>query len=54
MESIETAVAQSVLDFPTEQEPAEVRHLAKRCLMNYAGVVFFAILDRSINIRVGP
>ena len=50
MGKTETALAQFVLDFPTERVPAEIIHLAKRCVMNYAGVALYATLDPAINI----
>ncbi len=50
MGKTETALAQFVLDFPTERVPADIIHLAKRCLMNYAGVALYATLDPAINI----
>ncbi|MSP36973.1 MAG: MmgE/PrpD family protein [Deltaproteobacteria bacterium] len=52
MGKTETALAQFVLDFPTENVSAEIMHLAKRCLMNYAGVALYATLDPSINIML--
>ncbi|HVO91832.1 MAG TPA: MmgE/PrpD family protein, partial [Terriglobales bacterium] len=42
--------AKFVLNFPTEDVPADVVHLAKRCLMNYAGVALLATLDPAIDI----
>ena len=42
MGQTETALAKFVLDFPTQDVPADVMHLAKRCLMNYSGVALLA------------
>src|SRR4029077_14521901 len=50
MGKTETTLAQFVVDFPTEDVPADVLHLAKRCLMNYSGVALFATLDPAIDI----
>lgn len=50
MGQTETALAKFVVDLPTEDIPAEVMHLAKRCLMNYSGVALFATLDPAIDI----
>jgi 2-methylcitrate dehydratase PrpD len=50
MGQTETALAKFVLDFPTEDVPADVMHLAKRCLMNHIGVALFATLDPAIDI----
>jgi len=52
MGKIETNLAQFVLDFPTERVPEEIIHLAKRCLMNYAGVALDATLDPASNIML--
>jgi 2-methylcitrate dehydratase PrpD len=50
MGQTETALAKFALDFPTEDVPADVLHLAKRCLMNYTGVALLANLDPAIDI----
>ncbi len=50
MGQTETALAKFVLNFPTEDVPADVLHLAKRCLMNYSGVALLANLDPAIDI----
>ncbi len=50
MGQTETALAKFALDFPTEDVPADVLHLAKRCLMNYSGVALLANLDPAIDI----
>ena len=50
MGQTETALAKFVLDFPTQDVPADVMHLAKRCLMNYSGVALLANLDPAIDI----
>ena len=43
MGQTETALAKFVLDFPTQNVPADVMHLAKRCLMNYSGVALLEV-----------
>jgi len=50
MGQTETALAKFALDFPTQEVPADVMHLAKRCLMNYSGVALLANLDPAIDI----
>ncbi len=50
MGKTETTLAEFVLDFSTEEIPPDVMHLAKRCLMNYAGVALYATLDPAIDI----
>jgi 2-methylcitrate dehydratase PrpD len=50
MVKTETTLAQFVVDFPTQDIPSDVMHLAKRCLMNYSGVALFATLDPAIDI----
>jgi 2-methylcitrate dehydratase PrpD len=50
MGKTETTLAQFVMDFPTQDIPSDVMHLAKRCLMNYSGVALFATLDPAIDI----
>ena len=50
MGQTETALAKFTLDFPTEDVPVDVMHLAKRCLMNYSGVALLANLDPAIDI----
>lgn len=50
MGQTETTLAKFVLNFPTEDIPADVMHLAKRCLMNYSGVALLATLDPAIDI----
>lgn len=50
MGQTETTLAQFVVDFPTQDIPSDVMHLAKRCLMNYSGVALFATLDPAIDI----
>jgi 2-methylcitrate dehydratase PrpD len=52
MGQTESALAKFVLDFPTQDVPADVMHLAKRCLMNYSGVALFATLDPAIDILI--
>ena len=50
MGQTETTLAKFVVDFPTDDIPADVMHLAKRCLMNYTGVALYASLDPAIDI----
>lgn len=50
MGQTETEVAKFVVDFPTDDIPSDVMHLAKRCLMNYAGVALYASIDPAIDI----
>jgi 2-methylcitrate dehydratase PrpD len=50
MGKTETTLAHFVVDFPTQDIPSDVMHLAKRCLMNYSGVALFATLDPAIDI----
>src|SRR4029077_18988375 len=50
MGQTETTLAKFVVDFPTDDIPYDVMHLAKRCLMNYAGVSLYATLDPAIDI----
>jgi len=50
MGKTETTLAQFVVDFPTQDIPSDVMHLAKRCLMNYSGVAVLANLDPAIDI----
>jgi 2-methylcitrate dehydratase PrpD len=50
MGQTETTFAKFVVDFPTDNIPPDVMHLAKRCLMNYSGVALYATLDPAIDI----
>ncbi|MBM2804139.1 MAG: MmgE/PrpD family protein [Deltaproteobacteria bacterium] len=50
MGKTETTLAQFTLNFPTQDIPADVMHLAKRCVMNSCGVALFATLDPAIDI----
>ncbi|HZT06416.1 MAG TPA: MmgE/PrpD family protein [Chloroflexota bacterium] len=50
MGATESQFASFVRTFPTEKIPAEIMHLAKRCLMNYAGVALFGSRDPSVNV----
>ena len=50
MGQTETRLAKFVMDFPTDDIPSDVMHLAKRCLINYAGVSLYATLDPAIDI----
>ena len=50
MGQTETTLAKFVVDFPTDDIPSDVMHLAKRCLINYAGVSLYATLDPAIDI----
>ena len=50
MGKTETTLARFTLNFPTQDIPADVMHLAKRCVMNSCGVALFATLDPAIEI----
>lgn len=50
MGKTETTLAQFALNYPTQDIPADVMHLAKRCVMNSCGVALFATLDPAIEI----
>src|SRR6186997_3414025 len=50
MGKTETTLAQFALNFPTQDIPADVMHLAKRCVMNSCGVALVATLDPAIDI----
>lgn len=50
MGKTETTLAQFALNYPTQDIPADVMHLAKRCVMNSCGVALFATLDPTIHI----
>jgi 2-methylcitrate dehydratase PrpD len=50
MGATETALAKFVLEFPTDNIPADVMHLAKRCVMNSCGVALYATLDPAVEI----
>lgn len=50
MGKTETTLAQFTLNFSTQDIPADVMHLAKRCVMNSCGVALFATLDPAIDI----
>jgi 2-methylcitrate dehydratase PrpD len=50
MGKTETTLAQFTLNFPTVDVPADVMHLAKRCVMNSCGVALYATLDPAIEI----
>ena len=50
MGDTERKLADLVVNFKTEDIPDDVMHLAKRCLMNYAGVALYATLDPSIGV----
>ena len=52
MGKTETTLAQFALNFPTEKIPADVMHLAKRCVMNSCGVALYATLDPAIEIML--
>ena len=50
MGKTETTLAQFALNFPTRDIPANVMHLAKRCVMNSCGVALYATLDPAVDI----
>ncbi len=50
MGKTETTLANFVLNFPTQDIPSDVMHLAKRCVMNSCGVALYGTLDPAIDI----
>jgi 2-methylcitrate dehydratase PrpD len=52
MGKTETTLAKFALDFPTQDIPPDVMHLAKRCVMNSCGVALYATLDPASDILV--
>jgi 2-methylcitrate dehydratase PrpD len=46
----ETTLAKFVLEYPTQDIPSDVMHLAKRCVMNSCGVALYATLDPAVEI----
>jgi 2-methylcitrate dehydratase PrpD len=50
MGATETTLAKFVLEFPTQDIPSDVMHLAKRCVMNSCGVALYATLDPAVEI----
>ena len=52
MGKTETTLAKFALDFPTQDIPSNVMHLAKRCVMNSCGVALYGTLDPAINIML--
>ena len=52
MGKTETTLAKFALDFPTQDIPSDVMHLAKRCAMNSCGVALYATLDPASNIML--
>ena len=52
MGKTETTLAKFVLDFPTQDIPSDVMHLAKRCLMNLPASRCSPTLDPAINIML--
>jgi 2-methylcitrate dehydratase PrpD len=50
MGKTETTLAQFTLNFSTQDIPADVMHLAKRCVMNSCGVALYATLDPATEI----
>ena len=52
MGKTETTLAEFALNFPTANIPADVMHLAKRCVMNSCGVALYATLDPAIEIML--
>jgi len=52
MGKTETTLAKFALDFPTQDIPSDVMHLAKRCVMNSCGVALYGTLDPAINIML--
>ena len=52
MGKTETTLAKFALEFPTQDIPSDVMHLAKRCAMNSWGVALYATLDPASNIML--
>src|SRR5438045_4859809 len=50
MGATESQLASFVKSYPADEIPPEVMHLAKRCLMNYAGVAVYGSRDPSVNV----
>jgi 2-methylcitrate dehydratase PrpD len=50
MGATETTLAKFVLDYPTQDIPSDVMHLAKRCMLNSCGVALYATLDPAVDI----
>jgi 2-methylcitrate dehydratase PrpD len=50
MGATESQLASFVKSFPADQIPAQVMHLAKRCLMNYCGVALYGSRDPSVTV----
>ncbi len=50
MADTETKLAKFVLEYPTQDIPSDVMHLAKRCVMNSCGVALYATLDPAVEI----
>jgi 2-methylcitrate dehydratase PrpD len=50
MGKTETTLANFALNFPTQDIPPEIMHLAKRCVMNSCGVALYGTLDPAIDI----
>lgn len=48
----ESKLAQFAVGFSSADIPADVMHLAKRCLMNYSGVALWGTLDPAIDIML--
>jgi 2-methylcitrate dehydratase PrpD len=52
MGKTESTLADFALNFPTEEIPSDVMHLAKRCAMNSWGVGLYATLDPANSIML--
>jgi 2-methylcitrate dehydratase PrpD len=53
MGATETQLAGFVETFPSDRIPAEIMHLAKRCLMNYCSVALYGSRDPSVDVLLG-
>jgi len=53
MGATETGLAKFVREFPAEEIPEEITHLAKRCVMNYCGVALFGSENPSVDVLLG-
>ena len=53
MGATESGLASFVANYPTDEVPPEIMHLATRCIMNYCGVALYGSLDPSLDILLG-
>ena len=50
MGATENQLAGFIKNFPTDEIPTDVMHLAKRCLMNYCAVALYGSRDPSLEV----